>query len=83
MFVNAVGTATPRQRYTKAERWQAFAQLDWFKWLGARALAVARAVLTRDNGIAARYLALDLLDDVFNINADVLQSRFVLAPTLK
>jgi alkylresorcinol/alkylpyrone synthase len=57
--------------------------LDWFKWLGARALAVARAVLTRDNGIAARYLALDLLDDVFNINADVLQSRFVLAPTLK
>ncbi len=83
MFVNAICTATPRQRYTKAERWQAFAQLDWFKWLDARALAVARAVPTRDNGIAERYLALDTLDDVFNINADVLQSRLLLAPTLK
>lgn len=72
MFVNAFGTATPGQRYAKAERWQGFAQSDWFKWLGARALAVARAVLARDNGIAARYLALDSLDDVFNINADVL-----------
>ncbi len=76
MFVNAVGTATPTQRYTKSDCWRAFAQSDWFNRLEPRALAVARAVLTRDNGIESRQLALDSLDEVFDIDADVLHARF-------
>lgn len=76
MFVNAVGTATPAQRYTKADCWQAFARSDWFNRLQPRALAVARAVLTRENGIEARHLALDALEQVFDIDADVLHARF-------
>ncbi len=76
MFVNAVGTATPARRYTKSDCWQAFAQSDWFNRLEPRALAVARAVLTRDNGIQSRQLALDSLDEGFNIDADVLHARF-------
>jgi alkylresorcinol/alkylpyrone synthase len=83
VFVNAVGTATPMQRYTKADCWRAFAESDWFNRLEPRALAVARAVLTRDNGIEARHLALDSLDEVFTIDADVLHTRFAThAPAL-
>lgn len=83
MFVTAVGTATPAQRYTKAQCWDAFAHSEWFDRLDVRARAVARSVLQRDNGIETRHIAVDSLDEVFDIDADTLHRRFVThAPAL-
>jgi alkylresorcinol/alkylpyrone synthase len=77
MFVNAIGTALPPRRYTKAECWDAFAGSAWFDRLDARARTVAKMVLTRNNGIEARHLALESLDEVFAIDPDTLQRRYV------
>jgi len=77
MFVNAIGTALPPRRYTKSECWDAFASSAWFDRLDARARTVAKMVLTRNNGIEARHLALESLDEVFAIDPDTLQRRYV------
>ena len=83
MHFNGIGTATPARRYTKAECWEAFRQSDWFSRLDARALLIARTVLQRDNGIEARQLAVDSLDEVFRIDPDTLHARFMAhAPAL-
>ena len=76
MYLNAVGTALPENRYTKGDCWKAFAASDWFGRLDARARAIAHMVLTRNNGIDARRLAVDGLDEVFAIDPQTLQRRF-------
>ena len=77
MYVRAVGTATPKARYTKAECLDAFRRSDWFARLDARSHFIARTVLQRDNGIEARRLAVDSLDDVFAIDPNTLSTRFL------
>jgi polyketide synthase Type III len=76
MYLNAIGTALPERRYSKSDCWDAFAASDWFERLDVRARAIAKIVLTRNNGIEARRLAVDSLDEVFAIDADTLQRRF-------
>lgn len=83
MYITGIGTATPSQRYTKADCWDAFQNSSWFSRLSPRAHAVAKTVLLHDNGIEARRLALDTLDEVFAIDPDTLSRRFALhAPLL-
>jgi predicted naringenin-chalcone synthase len=83
MFVNGLGTANPPQRYTKAQCWDAFRASDWFQRLDRRAHAIAETVLLHDNGIEARRLALDSLEEVFRIDPDTLHLRFLThAPAL-
>lgn len=83
MYFSGVGTATPPARYTKAECLEAFQKSDWFARLDARAHFVARTVLQRDNGIEARRLAVDSLDEVFQIEPNTLARRFLThAPVL-
>jgi predicted naringenin-chalcone synthase len=83
MHFIGIGTATPPARYTKADCLQAFEASDWYARLGARTHLVARAVLQHDNGIEARRLAVDSLDEVFTIDPDTLSHRFGLhAPAL-
>ncbi len=83
MFLNAIGTALPPHRYTKAQCWAAFAQSDWFNRLSPRSHLITRSVLQRDNGIDARGLSVDTLDEVFAIDPDTLHRRFSLhAPRL-
>lgn len=77
MFIRGVGTATPATRYTKAECLLAFEQSEWLSRLDARSHLIARTVLKRDNGIEARRLALDSLDEVFHIDPDTLARRFL------
>jgi len=76
MYVNSIGTALPERRFTKSDCWEAFAASQWFERLDARAHAVAKAVLLRDNGIEERWLALESLDEVFAIDPDTLHERF-------
>jgi len=83
MHFRGLGTATPATRYTKAECLAAFERSDWFGRLDARSHAIARMVLQRDNGIESRRLALDSLADVFTIDPDTLDRRFLVhAPSL-
>lgn len=77
MFIIGIGTAVPTARYSKSQCWDAFASSDWFERLGSRARTVAKAVLQRDNGIETRHLALNSLDEVFHIEPDVLNARFL------
>jgi predicted naringenin-chalcone synthase len=76
MDLIGLGTATPRTRYTKADCWEAFKVSPWFERLDRRARAIAELVLQRDNGIEARWLAVDDLQDVFAIDPDVCHARF-------
>ena len=83
MFLHGLGTAHPDHRYTKRQCWDAFEQSAWFGKLDRRARAIAQTVLTRDNGIESRYLALDTLAESFQIDPDTLHARFLEhAPTL-
>jgi predicted naringenin-chalcone synthase len=83
MHILSVGTAHPPQRYTKAQCLAAFEKSAWFARLDSRSHLVARTVLQRDNGIEARRLAVDSLDEVFNIDPNTLAQRFLQhAPTL-
>ena len=83
MFVNGLGTANPPTRYTKSECWDAFKTSEWFMKLDRRSHAIAQTVLTRENGIDVRSLALSSLSDVFQIDPDTLHARFLAhAPTI-
>ena len=83
MHFRGIGTATPAARYTKAECLEAFEKSAWFARLDSRAHFIARTVLQRDNGIDARRLVVDSLDEVFNIDPNTLARRFLAhAPAL-
>ena len=77
MYVTGLGTATPEQRYTKSDCWEAFKTSAWFDRLDRHARAITELVLQRDNGIEARRLAVDSLQDVFAIDPDTLHARFL------
>jgi predicted naringenin-chalcone synthase len=77
MYLRGIGTATPTARYTKAECLDAFQQSGWYARLDTRAHLIARTVLQRDNGIEARRLAVDSLDEVFQIDPNTLAQRFL------
>ena len=77
MFVNGLGTSNPPRRYSKAECWEAFRTSDWFRKLDRRAHMIAETVLTKDNGIEWRTLSVDSLSEVFQIDPDALQARFL------
>lgn len=83
MFVSGLGTANPPNRYTKLECWESFTASKWFGTLDRRSRMITEAVLTRDNGIETRALAVDALSDAFHIDPDTLHARFLEhAPTL-
>lgn len=77
MHLIGIGTASPRARYTKAACLDAFEKSAWFARLDARAHLIARTVLQRDNGIEARRLAVNGLDEVFAIDPNTLSARFL------
>jgi polyketide synthase Type III len=83
MFLSGLGTANPPRRYTKSECWEGFKSSEWFLKLDRRSHMIAETVLTKDNGIDSRSLALDSLNEVFRIDPDTLHSRFLTnAPAL-
>jgi len=77
MFINGIGTAVPPDRYTQQECWGALRSSPQFNQLLPRAQAVTRKVLTGNNGISTRHLALAPLTEAFDINPETLHRRFV------
>ncbi len=83
MFINGIGTAFPANGYTQQECWETLRTSTLFSLLNPRSQAITRKVLTGNSGIATRHLALDRLEDAFDIAPDTLHRRFVqTAPVL-
>ena len=76
MFIKGLGTAAPPKRYTKKDCWDAFTKSDLSKKLEPRSRAIVRTVLTGSNGMGCRHLALERLEDAFELNPDILHERF-------
>ena len=77
MFFTGIGTAVPPKRYTQAECWDGFVASSKLESLKPRSRAILQKVLLGRNGIATRYLAVDSLDEAFELEPDVLHQRFV------
>ena len=77
MYITGVGTDAPRQRYTQAQCWETLIKSPRFEQFTPRSRAILRKVLTGDNGIVSRHLALDDLNEVFEITPDTLHARFI------
>jgi len=76
MFLTGIGTAVPPGRFTQKECWEEFHNAPQFAGLGSRAQAILKKVLTGDNGIASRHLAIDGWDTAFVTGPDALHERF-------
>jgi len=76
MFITGLGTAAPRQRYAQIECWEALLQSTRYEELNPRSQAIVKKVLNGNSGIATRHLALDKLEEAFELTPDTLQARF-------
>src|ERR1017187_9306375 len=83
MFIIGTGTATPPHRYSQQECWTTLKNSARFASMSLRAKAIMKKVLTGENGIATRHLALADLNHAFETTPDALHARFIKhAPTL-
>jgi alkylresorcinol/alkylpyrone synthase len=76
MYFTGFGTAVPLRRFTSPECWAALQHSPQFPQLNARSHALLRKVLSGDNGIATRHLAVANLEEVFVLTPDALHARF-------
>ncbi len=77
MLITGLGTAAPPHRYAQRECWEVLQQSTRFWELNPRAQAILKQVLTGRNGIVTRHLALENLEQAFDLQPDVLHARFV------
>ena len=77
MFIIGTGTATPPHRYSQQECWTTLQESARFRELNSRSKAILKKVLLGENGIATRHLALDKLDQAFDLTPDALHARFI------
>ena len=76
MFITGLGTAVPPQRHTQRACWDAIRVSPQYAALSSRSHAILRKVLTGDNGIEARHLALDPISEAFELTPDAMHARF-------
>lgn len=76
MYIVGLGTATPPQRYTQAQCWAAIQGSRQFSQLSRRSRSILERVLNGVNGIATRSLALEALEDAFDLTPDALHQRY-------
>lgn len=76
MYLTGLGTALPENRFTQAECWAAIQKSPQFPGLTPRSHAVLRKVLTGENGISARHLAVTELSEAFSLTPAALHPRF-------
>ncbi len=77
MFITGLGTASPARRYEQKECWDIFASSPLSKQLSPRSRAIVKKVLTGNNGIVSRHLALERLEQAFELTPDALHARFL------
>jgi len=77
MFFAGLGTAVPPRRYSQKECWDAVQRAPQFSRLKSSSKATLQHVLRNDaNGIRTRHLALERLEEVFDVDPDTLAARF-------
>lgn len=74
-FIRALGTAVPERSFTQRECWEALQRAKRAE-ITPRTRAVLQGILNHDNGIERRSLALDNLDESFELDPDTLYRRF-------
>ncbi|MGN6554711.1 MAG: type III polyketide synthase [Verrucomicrobiota bacterium] len=79
MFITGLGIAAPSQTYTQSQCWAALQASPQLSQLAPRSRAILRKVLTGNNGIVTRHLALEHLTDAFEMTPDALHARFIQA----
>src|SRR4051812_6964964 len=83
MFITGWGTAVPAKRYSQRECLQALRAAPQFKRLKAPSRLLLERVLGGEHGVQTRHLALDSLDQAFELDPDVHYRRYALhAPEL-
>ena len=75
MHFTGLATAVPERSFTQSECWDALQRANRPE-ITPRTRAVLRGILTHDNGIERRCLALDSLDEGFDLDPDTLHRRF-------
>src|SRR5258708_2509173 len=75
MHIVGLGTAVPPRSFTQAECWEALQRADRPE-ITPRTRAVLKGILNHDHGIERRSLALDSLDEGFDLDPDTLHRRF-------
>lgn len=76
MHLHSIGLAAPEQRYSQAECLRAFEASEQHARLKPRSQRLLAKLLSGDNGIASRHVALDDLGQAFDLRPDVLHARF-------
>lgn len=76
MFLAGLGTATPPNRYTQLQCWDALVASEYLPRLAPRSQGILRKVLRGNNGICSRFLSFDDLREAFEMRPDVLDARF-------
>ena len=76
MYFRGIGTANPPKRYTKAECLKVFEASAWYERLSSRSRFIMRTVLQNENGIDARRLAVDSIEEALIIDPNTLSRRF-------
>jgi len=82
MFISGLGTAAPAQRYTQKECWEVFNHSPLSRQLQPRSRAIVRKILTGNNGITTRHLALDKIEHAFQLTPDAMHARFTTSAPL-
>ena len=75
-FIRSIGTALPANSFTQRECWEALQRAKRPE-ITPRTRAELQGILNHDNGIERRSLALDVLDECFDLDPDTLHRRFV------
>ncbi|HZE60579.1 MAG TPA: stilbene synthase, partial [Burkholderiales bacterium] len=83
MFITGLGTAVPAKRYSQHECLESLRASRPFASLTAPSRVLLERVLGGEHGVQTRHLALDSLDEAFELDPDVLHRRYALhAPEL-
>jgi predicted naringenin-chalcone synthase len=75
MFIDGLGTAVPPRSFSQRECWEALGRIE-HPALTRRVRAVLEGILTHDNGIERRSLALAAIEESFELDPDTLYKRF-------
>jgi len=76
MYLIGLGTAVPLRRFTQPECLAVLQNAPQFLQLNSRSRALLKKVLTGENGIASRHLAVENLEDAFVLTPDAMHTRF-------
>jgi len=83
MFITGLGTAVPQKRYSQRQCLDALRAAPQFARLKAPSRLLLERVLGGEHGVQTRHLALDSLDQAFELDPDVHYQRYALhAPEL-